>query len=527
MEQGTISADGAEPVVSSGAGSPIVVIGAGIGGLAAAARLVGAGHRVLVLERASGPGGKMRQVPTDAGPADTGPTVLTMRTEFEALFEALGTRMEDHLTLVAQDILARHFWPDGSRLDLRHDPQANAEAIRAFSGPKSAAEFQTFDARAKRLFAGFEAPMMHAAEPRPRDLVGHVMRHPHLIRDMAPISKLAGRLARTFSDPRLRQLFGRYATYVGGTPQGAPALLELIWEAEAQGVWVVEGGMHGLAKTLTKLISERGGQVRFNAHVAEIETDAEGVSAVRLEDGTRIATTHVVFNGDPRALATGKLGASVQHVAPQTATAPRSLSAQVWAFAARVTGPDLAHHNVIFADDGPAEFQDIARGRCPRDPTVYLCAQDRGFGPMQAAPEVERFELILNAPPLQGLGAPAEDVSECQTRTFRTLARVGLRFDRLPSAEALTTPGGFERRFPATQGALYGQSPHGAMAAFQRPTARTPVPGLVLAGGGCHPGAGVAMAARSGKHAAAAILADRTSPLPSPAPATPGGTSTV
>ncbi len=507
----------------------IVIIGAGIAGLAAALRLSGfareTGRDVVVLERHGAAGGKMRTVSSVAGPVDAGPTVLTMRHVFDDLFLQANERLEDHVTLIPQDILARHWWPDGSTLDLHANPEASAAAIRAFAGPRAEREFHAFSKRAAQLFNAFDAPMMQAAEPSLSSLTSHVMRNPSLIPAMAPQSSLAELLNRQFSDRRLAQLFGRYATYVGGSPYRSPAILALIWQAEAAGVWCVKGGMHALARAIEKLAAARGVTFRYNAHVARIETQGSRVSAVHLADGERIATGTVLFNGDPRALATGALGRAVTEVAATTRSAARSLSAQVWSFAATPTGPDLAHHNVFFSADPRAEFTALEQGRQPRDPTLYICAEDRGQN--TPVPPVERFEIIANAPPTTGPTSTVEEFSACQTLTFQTLARFGLTFDKEPGPEALTTPEGFNRLFPASTGSLYGQSPHGMMAAFQRPTARTQITGLYLAGGGTHPGAGVPMATLSARHAVAAILSDLSSTSTSRPMATPGGMSTA
>jgi len=508
-----------------GCADRVAIIGAGIGGLAAAARLAAAGCEVEVFERHAAPGGKMRTLPSRAGPVDAGPTVLTMRPVVEELFAALGTTLEARLTLHRQHVLARHVWPDGSTLDLFDNEDANAKAIAAFAGSDEARRFRAFGARARRLYAAFEAPMMHAAEPSLPRLAATVMRAPRLLADMAPLSTLAGMLARQFRDPRLAQLFGRYATYVGGSPYQSPALLSLIWQAEAAGVWVLEGGMHRLARALEDAATAHGARFRYGAHVAALETDARGIAGLRLADGSRFPARRVVFNGDPRALATGALGPAVSTVAPQTARQPRSLSAQVWAFAARPSGVELAHHNVFFCADGRAEFDDLRQGRPPRAPTLYVCAQDRGKP--AAPPPLERFEIIVNAPPLAGFSHPAEEYAACQKRTFETLARMGLSFDQIPDPEALTTPAGFERLFPASAGSLYGQSPHGMTASLGRPRARTTIPGLYLAGGGAHPGAGVPMAILSARHAAAAIMSDRISTSTSRPTAMPGGMSTA
>ncbi|MCA3503410.1 MAG: FAD-dependent oxidoreductase, partial [Rhodobacter sp.] len=163
----------------------------------------------------------------------------------------------------------------------------------------------------------------------------------------------------------------------------------------------------------------------------------------------------------------------------------------------------------------------------PDDPTLYLCAQDRALCP-PAGPE--RFEIILNAPalPKETAAPPDEmDLSQCRNRTFQTLSRFGLTFDTLPGGAALTGPPGFARMFRASQGALYGISPHGLTATFRRPGARTGIAGLYLAGGGVHPGAGIPMATLSGRHAAGAIMQDRALTRPWARTAMPGGMSTA
>ncbi len=512
-----------------GAGK-VIVIGAGIGGLAAAVRLAAAGRQVTLVEAAEGPGGKMRALPSSAGPVDAGPTVMTMRGVFDDLFAAAGARLEDHVALVRETVLARHFWADGSRLDLHADPEESAAALCAFAGTRAEAEFRAFSARAARLFAAFDAPMMQSAAPSLRELALTVLRQPRLALAMAPGLTLARLLARAFTDPRLRQLFGRYATYVGGSPYQSPALLALVWQAEAAGVWRVEGGMHRLAAALAELARASGARLLFGTPVAEILTWDGAAIGVRLEDGRRLAADRVVFNGDPAALRQGLLGGALREAVPGAAVTPRSLSAHVWSFAATLPagGPQLAHHNVFFGRDPRAEFADLAAGRMPADPTLYVCAQDRGAGAAPAGGP-ERFEIILNAAPLcPGATEPPtdEETARCRNLVFSTLAGHGLTFAPEPPDAALTTPAGFAALFPGSAGALYGPSPHGMTASLRKPRARSRVPGLYLAGGGVHPGAGIPMAALSGRHAAEAILNGPTSTWRFRRTATPGGMST-
>lgn len=498
----------------------IGVIGAGIGGLCAAIRLARAGLSVTLVESQPGPGGKMRSVPSAAGPVDAGPTVLTLRQVFDDLFESAGERLDDHLTLIAQPTLARHWWTDGSRLDLFRDPDASAAAIAALAGTRAEDEFIRFNRLTARIFRAFDGPVMRASRPRLPGILLNALRAPAIWPVLRPGRTLAGQLATSFSDPRLRQLFGRYATYVGGLPHLSPAVLSLIWQAEARGVWAVQGGMGQLARALADLATRLGVVQRYGVTAQKILRQGGRVTGLILSDSRTLSCDAVVFNGDPAALLAGLLGNGAQQALRPAAAHPRSLSAWVWSFAATPSPFDLIHHNVFFGDNPADEFGPLAHGRMPDEATLYVCAQDRHRGPPAGA---ERFEIIMNAPPRPF--PSLHEVDECRARTFPQLARFGLSFDQPPPDRTLTTPQGFAALFPGSQGAIYGRSPHGTSASFQRPGARTRMAGLYLAGGGAHPGAGVPMAALSARHAAEAILSDLTSASRSRRTAMPGGTS--
>lgn len=502
----------------------IVVIGAGIGGLSAAIRLAASGMQVTLVEAQSYPGGKMRCLASVAGPIDAGPTVLTLRRVFDDLFDVAGERLEDHLTLVPQPLLARHWWLDGGRLDLFADPAQSGAAIADFAGPIAEAEFHRFHHQSAQLYAAFEGPMMRAMRPQVGSIALNALRAPAIWPALLPQRSLARHLAASFTDPRLRQLFGRYATYVGGAPDLSPAVLALIWQAEAQGVWAVKGGMHHLAKALAELAGRLGVTIRYGTSAMKILRQSGRVTEVVLSDGRAMKCDAVMFNGDPAALLAGLLGNGPQQALAPIAAHPRSLSAWVWSFAATPALLDLVHHNVFFGSDPAREFGPIRHGHMPEEATLYVCAQDRAVSDFtHSGPE--RFEIIMNAPAKTTLSP--QEVAECKAKTFPQLAKFGLAFSPQPADQALMTPQGFAGLFPGSQGALYGRSPQSLMASFQRPGARTKLQGLYLAGGGAHPGAGVPMAALSGKHAAEAIQTDLTSAASWPRTAMRGGMSMV
>jgi 1-hydroxycarotenoid 3,4-desaturase len=497
----------------------VLVVGAGIGGLVSALELAAAGREVIVVERAEHPGGKMREVEIDGVKLDAGPTVFTMRWVFEELFERIGATLADHLVLRPLHVLARHAWSAREQLDLHADIAQSAAAIGAFAGAADARGYLEFCARARRIYRTLEQPFLRSSRPNPLSLGARV--GPGGLVDLAriaPFSRLWSSLGTHFRDPRLQQLFGRYATYCGASPFLAPTTLMLVAHVEQDGVWLVDGGMHQLAATLALLARRHGAQLRYRAHVDELVVADGRVAGVRLADGEQIDADAVIFNGDAGALAAGKLGAPARSALGAVGARRRSLSALTWNVVAPTSGFALLRHNVFFSSCYAREFDDIfGHSRLPGSPTVYVCAQDRGdaHDPEPGAlrdGRAERLLCLVNAPPTADLRPLSQsELASCEVQTFQRLATCGLQIQRSNLNTVRTTPADFERLFPATGGSLYGQASHGWMASFRRPGARSRLPGLYLAGGSTHPGPGVPMAALSARQAVASLLADRDS----------------
>lgn len=506
-------------------GSKVVVVGAGIGGLTCALQLARQGLNVTVCEAAATPGGKIRTVDVNGQPVDSGPTVFTMRWVFEQIFDDAGTNLADHLTLTPASILARHAWTDGSRLDLHADVNQSAAAIARLAGRAEGAAYLDFCARARATYETLEKPFILSPQPSPTSLAfGAGLRGLGDLWRISPFTTLWQALSGHFRDPRLRQLFGRYATYCGSSPFDCPATLMLVAHVEQQGVWLLHGGMHQLALAVERLAVKAGATFRYCARVRSIETQRGAACGVTLESGERLDADAVVVNADPAAVANGLLGQGVRSAA-SVGRASRSLSAVTWSTTATVSGFELSRHNVFSSGDYHAEFEDIfKRGRLPGEPTVYVCAQDRGE--TETAPSgPERLLVLVNAPPIGDRHAfDTVEMDQCTHRTFGLLRRCGLELTA--HDQIMTTPADFDRLFPGTGGALYGQASHGWTASFSRPTAHTAVPGLYLAGGSTHPGPGVPMAALSGQLAAARVLKDLASMQRLHPAATSGGTST-
>jgi 1-hydroxycarotenoid 3,4-desaturase len=510
----------------------VIIVGGGIGGVSAAVVLAAAGIGVTLLERQGTPGGKLRQVAPDGGasglpPMDVGPTVFTMRAVFDRIAASAGRNLDDLVTITPLDVLARHWWEGAPALDLHADIETSAAGIAAFAGPADAAAYRAFVAEAKAVHDALAQTYIHASRPGPLSLLtrGLAARGAAGLVDLwrtRPFVTLWQALGQRFRDPRLRQLFARYATYCGASPFAAPATLMLVAHVEQAGVWRVAGGMKALADALAGLAANLGATLRYDTAVARIMTEGGRAVAVETAQGERLAGDAIVFNGDVAALGDGLLGPAVRTAAPTVPRDRRSLSAVTLTMVAEVAGVPLQHHNVFFARDYAVEFRTIlgARG-LPADPTVYVCAPDHG----SAAGAPQRLFMIVNAAADGDRPTLTEkDLDACQSAIMARLVRSGLTLR--PRAIQRTTPTDFAALFPATGGALYGRASHGWMASFQRMGARSRVPGLYLAGGSVHPGPGVPMAATSGRLAAEAVIRDLASLRRSSPVATAGGIST-
>lgn len=481
----------------------VVVIGAGIGGLASALDLAASGVDVMLVERHEQPGGKMREKQAGDFAIDSGPTVFTMRWVFEDLFDLAGTSLAAELDLARATELARHFWQDGSRLDLYPDIDSSVAAIDELAGAGDAEAYRNFAKRSERIFETLDLPFMRAEKPSMFGLPFAVgLTRLHRLIETRPWRTLWEELDATFDDSRLRQLFARYATYCGSSPFDAPATLMLIAHAERAGVWMVRGGMQRFAEALAGAAEKTGAELRFGDGVASIDIQNDCVCGVVLDSGKRLDADAVVFNGDANALSEGLLGEDATHAVPDRRRETRSLSALTVSASVRTTDFPLGYHNVFFGSDYPTEFSSIFEQQTVcNDPTVYVCAQDRIEGLPES--ETERLFFLINAPPRAHSPREREQLVE---RLFGVLLRHGF-VPELGDA-VVTDPTEFGERFPGSAGAIYGWPTHGMDGTFKRSGSRSHINGLYLAGGSVHPGPGIPMVALSGRIAANALRED-------------------
>ncbi|MEV4637281.1 phytoene desaturase family protein [Actinoplanes sp. NPDC049548] len=480
--------------------SRIVVVGAGVGGLAAAVRLASAGHEVTVHERAAEVGGKLGRYERDGFLFDTGPSLLTL----PQVFTDLGIDLDPE----PLDPVVRHVFPDGSTLDSSSDPAVFTERIADAFGAAAAADWTRFWHRAERIWAASWRSVLQR-EVSPATLARLSWR----VRDLAAIAP--GRSLRALGrhylrDRRLRMLLDRYATYTGTDPRRAPAALAAIPYAElAFGGWYLPGGLRVLASALVARCTALGVTIHTGSAVTAIRTAEGRVTGVELSSGAGVPADLVVSDVDAATLYRDLLPSPAR----LSGLADRSLAGFVLLLGVRGETPQLAHHTVFFPRYYDAEFDAVfgdpahgRRARPPSDPAVFIT---RAHDPAVHPPGAEAWFVLVNAP-RHGTGFGAVDwrrpglASSYGEHILAVLARRGLDVrDRLAFMET-RTPADLADATGAPGGAIYGTA-----GGLLRPANRGPVQGLYLVGGSAHPGGGLPMVTLSAK-----IVADRIGPAP-------------
>jgi phytoene desaturase len=487
--------------------SRIVVVGAGLGGLAAAARLARLHHDVTVVERSSMLGGKAGSFGRDAFRFDTGPSLITLPATIRDLFRKTGKPVESVLELRPLDQLAHYRFADGTQVDVPNTGVNDvAAAFQDALGGRAGEQWRAFYERAEHTWDVVRTPFVESALEGPAPLLHLAVSRPRDVPQVAPWRTLRELGRRSFDDPRLRVWLDRYATYSGSDPRKSPAVLSVVPYVEhAFGGWEVVGGVRRLVDAMYERAVDRGARVRSGVEVVAVTTSAGRVDGVRLADGTTLPADIVVSDVDATVLYSNLLDPPRPDIVRRLRRATPSSSGFVLLLGVRGRTPGLRRHTVLFGDDTDAEFDAVfgPAARPPERPTVYISATAA-----DAPPGCEAWFVLVNAP-RHGSGPGAIDWTSAgladryADHVLAVMADRGLDVrDRLVFNE-IGTPADLEMATGSPGGAIYGTSSNGWRAATLRPANRSPVPGLFLVGGSAHPGGGIPLVLMS-----AALVAD-------------------
>ena len=479
------------------------VIGAGIAGLAAAVRLAAQGHVVEVFEAADGPGGKLHEFSLPGGYRfDFGPSLFTMPQYVDELFELAGEDPRDHFNYVRLDEVCRYWWPDGTRFTAPADTEDLVrEAAKTFEVSEQAMRHFMDKAAEKYELTGrtFLEKSLHKLGTWLDPQVAYAMlKIPglDLFRSMHAVHEDA------FDDPRLVQLFDRFATYNGSNPYKAPGLLSMIPHFEHHfGAYLPTGGMYDIAEAVYELGRRLGVRFHFGRRVERILHNTGGGARVRgiRVNGEDLPFDRVVCNMDVW-LAYDRLLPEARRPAV-TLKQQKSSSAVIFYWGMDRSFPELGLHNIFFSHDYAGEFGQIEGGQLADDVTTYVNISSK-LVPGDAPAGHENWFVMVNAPAHAGQDWDAMS----RKLRYQVLVQLGKLLapasppETLPPdwlarhirAERTVRPPDIESLTGSHQGALYGSSSNNRMAAFLRhPNFSREIDGLFFLGGSVHPGGGV------------------------------------
>lgn len=482
----------------------VVIVGAGLGGLACALRLAGAGRRVTVLERGDGPGGRMGRLASGGYLFDTGPTVLTMPELLDATLLAVGERLADRVELVRLDPAYRAHFPDGSTLDVRAHTADTAAEITRLCGPQEADRYLRFVEHVERLYALEWTRFIDRNVDGVADLLG-----PDLARLVAlgGFGRLSRKVERHLRDPRTRRVFSFQSLYAGVPPHRALGLYAVISYLDTvAGVFHPRGGMYAVSEALAAACVDHGVDIRYGREVTGVEVSGARARGVRTRDGERVEADVVVLNPDLPVAYRDLLHR------PLRRRLRYSPSCVVVHLGGEGVNPGAAHHNIHFGRAWRATFDDVTRyGRTMRDPSLLVTnptRTDRSVAPADR----ETYYVLAPAP---NLAAGSIDWRRTGDRYADEI--VGVLEDRgypglsgAAEVRHVTTPADWEAA------GMAAGTPFAAAHTFTQTGPLRPgnlaagLDNVVFVGSGTHPGVGVPMVLVSARLAARRITGATT-----------------
>jgi len=486
----------------------VLVIGAGIGGIAAATHLARRGLRVTVLEKNQRPGGRCDRLTRDGHHFDIGPTLFVMPLAYEAEFASLGVSMRERLDLQRVDPTYRLVFDDGSQLALTSDLKAMCEQLESIE-PGS---FQGFLRYLDEGHRHYDLAMERLVQRdfRTASEFFSLSNLPLLFR-LKPLVNHYRNMSSYFAHPRLKAAFTFQDVYMGLSPFEAPATFSMMPYTElAHGVWYPKGGMYRVVEALMDIAQEAGVEFDFDAEVNRIEVNGARARSVELLDGRRLEADVILANAD--------LPYVYRDLLPANESAERlsrkRYSCSVISFFWGVDKPieTLGPHTLFLADDYRANFESIIRDlTLPDNPSLYIHAPTR-LDPSFAPPGEDTLIAIVPVGHLDDNGEQDWEAIRDRARqaVFRRLASVGVTdLQAHLKFEINCTPLSWQSRYNLVKGSTHGLSHNLTQLGYFRPHNRHPrYHNLYFAGASTHPGTGMPTALVSARLAARRVLDD-------------------
>ena len=500
----------------------VVVVGGGLGWLAAAAVAAARGHRVTLLDKNPWLGGKAAVLHLDAPDQsgrfrfDMGPTILTVPRVLRRIFAEAGRDLARELPLIRLDPQWRCFFDDGTRIDLLENVDRMAAEMDRFAPGRAMGEgYRRLQAEAEKLHGVSERFFFwRSVEGMSDTLDFRANLNPDTLRDVLSL-KMGRTVAKVIRghvpDARLAQMLDHYCQYVGSSPYLAPAVLTSIANMQAaEGVWYPVGGTRAVAEALARLAAELGAELRTAVEVTGFDIEHGAIKGV-IAGGERIACDAVISNMDAIRTYRELVGGQPARKYGRKGFEP-ACSGVVLYLGLRRRYDHLAHHCFVFSRDAEEEFEAIyKRGEPAPDPTAYLAATSFSDD-TSAPPGGEALYVLVHTPYLR----PHHDWSRMfpayRQRILDKLKRTaGMEdIEERIVAERHLTPMDIHQRYKVLDGAIYGLASHGAFTGAFKPGNRSKVvKGLYLCGGAAHPGPGMPMVMMSGWIAADSLDRDR------------------
>lgn len=487
----------------------VAVVGGGLGALSGAIRLARLGFSVQLFEKNPKIGGKVNEAVLDGYRFDTGASLLTMPFVIDELFDFAGFKRADYLDFVSIDPICRYFFSDGSVMDASADKAKMKAAIQQLS-PDDVEAYERFLKYAERIHTLTSEIFMFT----PIHAFKKLMKPRHFrtlfkLHQIDPFRTVHQSVSRFFSDPRLIQLFDRYATYNGSDPFQAPATLNIIPYIEyGLGGYYIKGGIYRLVDALMTIACELGVQVHTSAKVEKICHARKRVSGVRV-NGKKVEADYVLCGADA-VVTYNELIDGHQKRRERLNRLEPSVSGMLFLWGVRAKHPKLAHHNIIFSSDYDAEFTQIFKHQqVPDEPTIYIAITSKADAE-HAPADGENWFVLLNMPYLSLGQVWGKEKDRMRSVVLNKLKQLGFDIADRIEVEQVYTPEDFSQLYASNQGSIYGISSNSKTTAFRRiPNRSRTLQGLYFAGGSVHPGGGIPLVILSGKIAATLIAEDR------------------